>query len=200
MTTESEHLHVLLKKLRVERAADFHERFSRSLPFAEMLFDRWERARELGFAEGASIYDSALVFGEVLVGEQTWIGPNVILDGSGGPLSIGAYCSISAGVHIYTHDTVGWAISGGARPKTVGPVAIGDFCHIGAQSVIVAGVRIGAQCVVGANSLVKYDVPDCSVVAGSPARIIGRVEGQGAASKIVRLPARSPGACDQEVE
>ena len=48
----------------------------------------------------------------VTVGAGTWIGPNTLLDGTGG-LSIGASCSISAGVQIYTHDSVMWALSGG---------------------------------------------------------------------------------------
>jgi acetyltransferase-like isoleucine patch superfamily enzyme len=49
---------------------------------------------------------------DVTVGKNCWIGPNVILDGSGGGLFIGDYVDISAGVHIYTHDTVKRAISG----------------------------------------------------------------------------------------
>ena len=74
--------------------------WDRSLPFADGLLDRWERARRLGFGEDASIYNSALVYGDVSVGRGTWIGPYTLLDGSGGGLSIGAYCSISAGVQI----------------------------------------------------------------------------------------------------
>ena len=98
-----------------ERAIDVRQRWQRSLPAGEYLVDRWERARELGFGEGASIYDSAIVIGSVSVGASTWIGPWVMLDGSGG-LSIGSNCSISAGTQIYTHDSVGWATSGGEKP------------------------------------------------------------------------------------
>jgi carbonic anhydrase/acetyltransferase-like protein (isoleucine patch superfamily) len=88
-------------------------RWSRSLAFADAIFDRWERAQTLGFGAGASIYDSAMDYGDVEVGAETWVGPFVVLDGSGGGLRIGEYCSISAGVQIYTHDTVFWALSGG---------------------------------------------------------------------------------------
>ena len=94
-------------------------------------------------------------------------------------------CSISAGVHIYTHDTVHWSLSFGVAERTVAPVTIGDGCHLGAQSVIIAGVTIGDQCVVGANSLVNRAVPDCTVVVGSPARPVGRVEGEGVDVRIV---------------
>lgn len=155
-------------------------RFNRSLSFQDGLFDRWERARRLGFAEGASIYNSALLFGNVTVGPQTWIGPYTILDGSAAPVAIGAYCSISAGVHIYTHDTVHWALSGGVMEKRHAPVTIEDCCYIGPQSIVVRGVTIGRQSVVAANSFVNSAVEPRTVVAGSPARAIGKVVGEGA--------------------
>src|SRR5580765_5458635 len=97
-----------------KRRREVAKRWQRTLPFGDYVVDRWEKARALGFGEGASIYDSALVIGDVKVGEQTWIGPGVVLDGSGG-LSIGAYCSISAGVQVYSHDSVEWATSGGEK-------------------------------------------------------------------------------------
>ena len=75
------------------------KKWKRTLPFGDYFVDRWEKANELGFGKGTSIYDSAIVIGDVKVGENTWIGPNVILDGSGG-LQIGSWCSISAGVQI----------------------------------------------------------------------------------------------------
>ena len=83
----------------------FQEKFNRSLPFNELLFDRWEKAAALGFGEGTSVFDSCIVLGNVSVGKNTWIGPNTILDGSG-KLSIGDNCSISANVQLYSHDTV----------------------------------------------------------------------------------------------
>lgn len=169
-----------LRQLYLEREAWLGETFDRSISFADAILDnRWSRAERLGFAAGASIYDSALVFGEVAVGEQTWIGPTVILDGTGGGIRIGSYCSIAAGVHLYTHDTVLWAVSGGKAPRRKAPVTIGDCCHVGAQSIILPGVTIGRKSVVAANSLVNKDVSEGSIVAGSPARVIGRVEGDG---------------------
>ena len=74
-------------------------RWNRDLPLEELLFDRWERARYLGFGAGASIYHTSYVFGDVRVGANTWIGPLTVLEGSGG-LTIGAHCSISSGVQI----------------------------------------------------------------------------------------------------
>lgn len=157
----------------------------RSLPFQDGMFDRWERARRLGFGERTSIYNSATVFGDVRVGTDSWIGPNTMLDGSGGGLSIGSFCSIASGVHVYTHDTVLWALSGGALCRAEGPVSIGDCVYIGSQCVIAAGVKIGSRCVVGANSFVNDDVPDGTVVGGSPARKIGTVVGKSDKVRIV---------------
>jgi len=169
----------LLRKAYIEKDEELRAQFDRSLPFADGLFDRWERARRLGFAEGASIYNSSLVYGDVSVGENTWIGPYTLLDGSGGEVSIGSFCSISAGVHIYTHDTVMWALSGGRLEKRTGPVKIGDCCYIASQCIVAPNVTIGRQCVVAANSFVNRNVPDRTIVGGNPAKILGRVEGKG---------------------
>jgi acetyltransferase-like isoleucine patch superfamily enzyme len=165
---EITHLH---QRLRAEMA----ERFDRDLPLQDLLGDRWERARHLGFGEGTSIYASAYVYGDVQVGGGTWIGPNVILDGSGG-LRIGSGCDVSAGVQIYTHDTVERVLSGGRAGIARGPVTIEDHCHIGAGAVIARGVTIGHHSVIGACAYVKRDVPPHTVAIGVPARNAGRVE------------------------
>ena len=157
------------------REAEVRAAWHRSLPLGDLVVDRWDRARRLGFGEGASIYDSALVLGDVRVGTGTWIGPHVILDGSGG-LVIGSTCSISAGVQVYTHDSVAWAVSGGSSAYDQGPVSIGDRCYVGPLSVIGRDVQIGAGSVIGAHSLVLDDVPAGAFAAGVPATVRGRVK------------------------
>jgi len=183
MTPEdlSEHL----RELYIAREGELKVRYDRSLPFAEGIVDRWERARRLGFGEDASIYDSACVFGDVKVGEGTWIGPWVMLDGSGGGLTIGSTCSLSAGVHIYTHDTVAWALSGGKAARRTGPVSIANRVYIGSQSVIALGVSIGEMAVVAANSFVNRDVPPRTIVGGVPAIRLGHVVGEGESVQLV---------------
>jgi acetyltransferase-like isoleucine patch superfamily enzyme len=152
------------------------ERFDRDLPFDELVFDRWQRAKTLGFGAGASIYHNAYVLGDVRVGADTWIGPFVMLDGSGGAIEIGEWCSISTGVHVYTHDTVKRSLTGGRSDAERAPVRVGDCSYVGSQAVILPGVSIGHHCVVGASSLVNRNVPPYSIAAGVPARIRGRVE------------------------
>ena len=67
-----------LKKLYQVLRRDMQNKFQRDLPLAELLFDRWERAETLGFGKGTSIYHSSYVYGEVIVGENTWIGFHTI--------------------------------------------------------------------------------------------------------------------------
>ena len=93
-----------------QKQSSLQQQWNRSLPFAYYTVDRWQKAATLGFGEGASIYDSTLVLGNMKVGKHRWIGPFSVLDGSSA-LEIGDFCCISAGVQIYTHDTVKWAIS-----------------------------------------------------------------------------------------
>jgi acetyltransferase-like isoleucine patch superfamily enzyme len=55
-------------------------------------------------------------------------------------------------------------------------VEIGDRSFLGFNAIILPNVRIGRFCVVGAHSLVSRDIPDYSVVAGNPARILRRYD------------------------
>jgi acetyltransferase-like isoleucine patch superfamily enzyme len=163
-----------LRRLHALLRDEMRSRWNRDLPLEEMLFDRWERARHLGFGEGTSIYHNSYVYGDVRVGHNTWIGPFTLLEGSGG-LTIGSHCSISAGVHIFTHDSVDWALSGGKAEYVKAPVSIGDCCYIGSQTVIARGVTIGDHSVVGACSFVNKDIPPYTIAAGVPCRETGRV-------------------------
>ena len=168
-----------LKSLYEERDEALRGVFDRSLPFQDGIFDRWDRARRLGFGSGASIYNSSLVFGKVAVGEESWIGPYTLLDGSGGGIVIGHHCSVSAGVHIYTHDTVHWSLSAGRSTKKEGAVRVGDCTYIGSHSILNVGINVGSHSVIAANCFANHDVPDFTIVAGTPARKIGIVEIEG---------------------
>jgi acetyltransferase-like isoleucine patch superfamily enzyme len=85
---------------------------------------------------------------------------------------IGDHCNLSAGVQIYTHDTVDRVLSD--SPIAKAPVTIGNRVYLGPNVVVALGVTIGDGAVVGANSLVLEDVPAGARVHGNPARVIGR--------------------------
>lgn len=159
-----------LNKLRLKKRKEFN----RVLPIADLLQDRWEKARFLGFGNKTSIYDSSYVFGDVKVGENTWIGPFTILDGSGG-LTIGSNCSISAGVQIYSHDTVNSAISGGKEPYEYAPTIIEDNCYLGPNTIVAKGVHLKKGTIVGANSFVNKSFEAGAKIAGSPAKSITNI-------------------------
>lgn len=55
-----------------------------------------------------------------------------------------------------------------------GPVVIGDRAWIGYRAIILPSVCVGEGAVVGAGSVVSKDVPAYAIVAGSPAREVGR--------------------------
>ena len=139
-----------------------------------MLNDRWEKAKQLGFDLGSNIYDSSYVFGDVQVGEKTWIGPFTVLDGTG-KLRIGAYCNISSGVQIYTHSSMDWVLTRGNAAYQYASTIIDDCVYIGSQSIIDKGVHIGAHSIIAANSYVNKSFEAYSVIAGTPAKRIGSI-------------------------
>ncbi len=147
---------------------------ARHWPEEELAGDRWERARWLGFGEDSCVHRSSYVYGDVRAGSHVWVGPFAVLDASGG-LEIGDFTTICAGVQVYTHDSVRWALSGGAVGFEAAPVRIGRCCYLGAGSIVTKGVTIGDHTVVGAGSVVNRDLPPNSVAVGSPGRVVGTV-------------------------
>ena len=85
------------------------------------------------------------------------------------PVVIGHEVGLGTRTSIYTHGAYPSALEG--FPVAFEGVEIGDFTWI-PGAVVNPGVRIGRNCVIGVNSLVTSDVPDGSLAAGSPARVI----------------------------
>ena len=174
-------LRAVREHLRAATRAD-HTRLN---PFTEDLSDWRERGRFwTGDDRDVTIYDSTTLAGDVRIGRGTWIGPFCSLDGTGG-LQIGEGCDISAGVQLVTHDTVRRALSGGTATVETAPIAIGDRCFVGSLAVVTRGVTIGRCCVIAAGSVVTADVPAQTIVAGAPARQIGRVDIDGEDVRLV---------------
>ena len=140
-----------------KRYKTIKKKFKRSLSFGDYFTDRFERANKEGFGKGTSVYDNVLIIDTVKVGKNTWIGPNCILDGSGG-LVIGNNCTISAGVQIYSHSSVKKTNSMGKNKIEKSKTVIGNDVYIGPNSVISMGVKIGDQAIIGALSFVNKNI------------------------------------------
>lgn len=88
-------------------------------------------------------------------------------------IEIGNNVTMAPRVHILCHDASTKQFLGYTK---IGRVTIGDNVFIGADTVVLPGVTIGSNVIIGANSTVTHDVPDGSVVAGSPAKILCSLE------------------------
>ncbi|MEP7278754.1 MAG: acyltransferase [Bacteroidota bacterium] len=109
--------------------------------------------------------------GPVNIGNWSFIGAgNIII----GPVNIGNHIMTAQHVVIsgMNHGFKDVSIAFRYQPCTTAVITIGDGCWIGANSVITAGVTIGRYCVVAAGSVVTRDIPDYSMVAGTPARLV----------------------------
>jgi acetyltransferase-like isoleucine patch superfamily enzyme len=98
------------------------------------------------------------------IGENTRISGKARLDYTNPKgLHIGANTIVTFDVAILTHDFV--------NRKHVNTY-IGDYCFIGARTTIMPGVKIGNHCIIGAGSVVTTDIPDNSLAAGVPAKVL----------------------------
>lgn len=93
------------------------------------------------------------------IGDGTMVDMNAV---------IGARALIGKNVHV----GAGAVVAGVLEPPSAEPVIIGDGVMIGANASILEGVRVGRNAVIAAGSVVTQDVPEGSVVAGAPARVV----------------------------
>lgn len=108
--------------------------------------------------------NSVIMMGAILnigasVGEGTMIDMGAVL---GGRATVGKNCHVGAGA----------VLAGVIEPASAVPVVVEDDVLIGANAVVIEGVRVGRGSVVAAGAVVISDVPPGMVVAGCPARVI----------------------------
>ena len=110
-----------------------------------------------------------------------------VLEGTGS-MSFGDRCFVNVGVTIVADESVrigsdvaighdAFVIDTGmhgleGRPPTTSPVTIGDGAWVAARAMVLPGVTVGSRSVVAAGSIVTRDVPDDTLVAGSPAVVV----------------------------
>jgi acetyltransferase-like isoleucine patch superfamily enzyme len=120
----------------------------------------------------------------IRIGRDTGISGAAICAASS--IDIGKECLLGAGVVIADTDFHPIAPRGRRFAKnydSIGamPVVIEDNVFIGANTIVLKGVRIGRNSVIGAGSVVSADIPADVVAAGVPARVLKSL-GQGEAS------------------
>ncbi len=129
----------------------------------------------------AFVADTATLIGrvEVLAGASIWFGS--VLRGDNDLIRIGEHSNVQDGSVIHTDPGIEVIIE---DHVTVGHRAVLHGCHIGAcslvgiNSVLLNHVRVGSCCLIGANSMITSGkvIPDRSLVLGSPAKIIRKLD------------------------
>ncbi|MEM7244045.1 MAG: acyltransferase [Acidobacteriota bacterium] len=136
--------------------------------------------------------DLAIEIGDdVTVGQRTLMLCKNGTMSYGSRIGIGAYCGLYAvhgnrlvlgddvmlgpyvylGGTMYNHDRLDVPISQQGHDLR-GGITIGNGTWIGAQAAVVDGVTVGEGCIVASGAVVTKDVPDYSIVAGVPAKIL----------------------------
>lgn len=98
-----------------------------------------------------------------VIGDGSMIDMGAIL---GGRATVGKNCHIGAGA----------VLAGVIEPPSAMPVIVEDDVLIGANAVVLEGVKIGKGSVVAAGAIVTKDVPPYTVVAGMPAKVIKEID------------------------
>ena len=90
-------------------------------------------------------------------------------------VTVGDYCQMAPNVAIYT---AGHPIHPDTRNSLYEygkAVTIGDNVWLGGNAVICPGVTIGSNVIIGAGSVVTHDIPDWTIAAGNPCRVIRQI-------------------------
>jgi acetyltransferase-like isoleucine patch superfamily enzyme len=118
--------------------------------------------------------------GRLAIGDDTWIGHEVMVVGGDAEVIIGAKVDIAPRVTIVTGSHELFAEPDRAAGKGYStPVFIEDGVWLGAASVVLGGVTIGRCSMVAASALVNSDVAAGCVVAGVPARVLRQRDPKG---------------------
>ncbi len=131
----------------------------------------------------AFVAPTAVLIGDVEVGEESSIWFGTVLRGDNGPIRVGARTSVqdNAVLHVTTLTQIDDDV-------TIGHAAVMEDCHvkshalIGSNAVLLNGCVIGEGSLVAAGSVVgeRVEIPDRVLAAGAPAKVKKVIEGDAA--------------------
>ena len=163
--------------------AEEFERFTLYCNASDNQADNLRRAQILGFnAENVRIAPGAIVrIGKRDIGAHSFIGLYSYINGDvtiGENVLIGPHCSVTAGHHTFEAETASFS---GRSPAEENPIVIGDGTWLASGCVVTAGVTVGRANLLCANCVLTKDSPDFAIMAGVPAKQIGRIDPQSGA-------------------
>ena len=125
-------------------------------------------------ADTAFVSEFAYVVGDVEIGEKSGVWPGAVIRGDFGSIRIGQNSHIedNAVVHAWKSLTIGDNVTVG-HSAVVHCLRIGDNVLVGNNATVLDDTEIGDFCIIGANSMVRaaQKIPDRSFVVGVPAKI-----------------------------
>jgi phenylacetic acid degradation protein len=152
----------------------------------------------------AYVHDSAVIIGNVIIGEEVYIGPGAVVRGDWGEIEIKKGANVQENCVIHMFPGVSIVLEEGAHighGAIIHGANIGENCLIGMNAVIMDRSQIGAGSIVGALAFVKADsiIPQRSLVVGNPAKIIKQVSDEMLAwkTKGTELYQQLPKECHQ---
>jgi carbonic anhydrase/acetyltransferase-like protein (isoleucine patch superfamily) len=132
--------------------------------------------KQVQLPENYFIAESAIVIGNVALGNDVSIWFNVVIRGDSELIALGEDCNIQDGAVLHTDPgypmTLGKGVTVGHKAMLHGCI-VGEYSLVGINAVVLNGAKIGSHCLIGANALVTENmkIPDGSLVLGSPAKI-----------------------------
>ena len=140
------------------------------------------------------VHPTAVLIGNVTIGEGCWIGPNTTMRADEGSITMGDFSNIqdNCTVHCFAGgESMIGAYANIGHGAVLHGCSVGDRALIGMNAVIMDGAVIGEEAIVAALSFVraKFEVAPRTIVAGAPAKVLREV-----------TDGEADGDADQEVE
>ena len=127
--------------------------------------------------ESAFVHPQAAVTGNVIIGQDVYVGPGAALRGDWGGIEIADGCNVQENCTIHAFPGVIVVLEEGAHighGAVIHGARIGQNALVGINAVVMDHAVVGAGCIIGALTFVPNAmvIPDRKVAVGSPARII----------------------------